>query len=233
MLLNQFMVAGNSNARLGQTLNYDNTSMRFVSRNDYDNSCSCGTRSSCKRSQGFYCTTRDCFGASARPNQTIPGLVVNCLPVESLRLSSLECFYNASCIQMLIEWHSFGVSNLTIDPRVTNVIPLDPMVNSRFSPNTTLSTISAQLFIEDWTNSTNFSSYYNQCAPDECTYTYETRFNTAYIISTLFGIVGGLAVALRILIPPAVKLLRRIYDRCCRMQLHDEREAVVKISKNK
>jgi hypothetical protein len=134
---------------------------------------------------------------------------------------------------MLIEWHSFGVSNLTIDPRVTNVIPLDPMVNSRFSPNTTLSTISAQLFIEDWTNSTNFSSYYNQCAPDECTYTYETRFNTAYIISTLFGIVGGLAVALRILIPPAVKLLRRIYDRCCRMQLHDEREAVVKISKNK
>jgi hypothetical protein len=231
-LLNQFIVAGNTNARLAITETDDNTSVRSVSRNDYDNGCSCGTSSTCTRPQGFYCTTPPCYYTTARPNQTIPGLIVNCLPVDSLLLSSLQCFYNASCIQMVIEWRSFGLTNSTIDPRVVNVIPLDSMINSRFLPNTLMRTITAELFIENWTNSTSFSAYYEQCAPNECIYTYEERFNTAYIISIVLGIIGGLSAALRILIPPIVKLLRRIYYRYCRTLLRDERETNMNISKN-
>jgi hypothetical protein len=130
---------------------------------------------------------------------------------------------------MIIEWRSFETSNTPIDPRVTNVTPLDPMINSRFLQNTTISTIAGQLFIEDWSNSTSFSAYYEQCAPDQCVYTYEERFNLAYTISVIIGIIGGLSTALRILIPPIVKLLRRIYYRCSRTQLHDERETIINI----
>jgi hypothetical protein len=208
-------------------------SLRFVSRADYDNNCSCGTNSSCTVPQGFYCRTTNCNPLETKPNQTVPGLVVSCLPVDSLLLSSLECFYNISCIQMLIEWYSYDWSNATVDPRAVNVTPLNPLISSRFPPTTTLDNIVSQLFVEDWTDSNNFSSYYSQCAPNECTYTYEERFNIAYLVSTIFGIVGGLSVALRILIPPIVTLIRRMYQHCCRPQQCFERDAVVKKGKSK
>ncbi|CAF1223849.1 unnamed protein product [Rotaria sp. Silwood1] len=225
--LNQFIAYGSNNAILLQALPSNNASVRFASNNDWDYNCSCGTSVSCIRSEGFYCRAISCFVIAARPNQTIPGLVIDCLLIDSFLASSLECFYNPSCIQMLIKWHSFDSSNVTIDPRVMNVMPLDPIVHSRFSPDTTLNKIVSQLFIEDWTNSTNFSFYYNQCAPDQCTYTYEKRFNRAYIIATILGIVGGLSTALRILILPIVKLLRRIYHYCRRRQQHDIRHKIV------
>jgi hypothetical protein len=132
-------------------------SLRFVSQDDYDNSCSCGTSNSCIRSQGFYCRATSCFQHSPKPDQIISGLVQSCLPVDSVLASTLQCFYDTSCIQMLIEWRSFDSSNITIDPRVLNTTPLDPMINSRFSPNTTLNDIVSQLFIENWTDSVNFS----------------------------------------------------------------------------
>ncbi|CAF4201640.1 unnamed protein product [Rotaria sp. Silwood2] len=214
--LNQFITSGASNAQLLKTIANNNDSFRFISNNDWENDCSCGTNVSCIRSEGFYCRTTSCFISPTKPNQTIPGLVASCLLVDSLLASSLECFYNESCIQMLIQWHSFGSPNVTIDPRVANITPLDATVNNRFSPNTRLGIIVSQLFIEDWANSTNFSYYYNQCAPDECTYTYEERFNRAYVIATIVGIAGGLSTALRILILPVVKLLRRMYYHCHR-----------------
>ncbi|CAF4440264.1 unnamed protein product [Rotaria sp. Silwood2] len=225
--LNQFIVFDISNARLFKTLANNNDSFRFVARNDWNNNCSCGTSVSCVRSEGFYCRTTPCFFTSSKPNKTIPGLVASCLLVDSLLSSSLECFYNKSCLQMLIEWHSFGSSNVTIDPRVANITLLDSTVNSRFSPDTKLTNIVSQLFIEDWTSSTNFSFYYNQCAPDECTYTYEERFNRAYIIATILGIGGGLSIALRILILPVVKILRRLYHYYCRHHKSAPRECFV------
>lgn len=207
--------------------------MRYVSRSDYDDSCSCGTSTYCTRPLGFYCTTPGCFGSVSRPVQNISGLVQSCLRVDSLLESSLECFYNISCIQMLLEWHSFQLSNLTIDPRFYNITPLNPMFNIIFSPDTTFDVIASELFIENWTDSTDFSSYYNHCAPNECIYTYAEQFNRAYITATILGIVGGLSVALRILILLIVKLLRRMYYSCCKRQQHVQSEPVVEIGKNK
>ena len=67
------------------------------------------------------------------------------------------------------------------------------------------------MFIENWSNTMNFSAYYNQCAPSQCSYTYEERFSIPYLISTVCAVIGGLSVALRISIPPVVKHLRRVY----------------------
>ena len=230
--LNQFYVDGDTNTLLRQTLYYDIMSVRFVTGTNFDNGCSCGTSSSCTRSQGFYCTATSCFNGSTQPIQTIPGLVHSCLPMDSLLASSLKCFYNASCIQILINWRSFDSYNITTDPRLRNVTELDPLLNSSFSYDTTLDKIVSQLFIEDWTDSSNFSEYYTQCAPSECTYTYEERFSTAYLISTVLGIVGGLSVALRILILPMVKLNRRIYHHCCRSAQRVVREGFVETGRD-
>jgi hypothetical protein len=88
--------------------------------------------------------TYDCHESTAEPNQTIPGLVVGCVPVDSLLQSSLECFYNISCIEMIIQWRSFGYVNLTVDPRVLSVTPLNPVIDSQFFPHTKLEDIISQ-----------------------------------------------------------------------------------------
>ncbi|CAF0949105.1 unnamed protein product [Adineta steineri] len=191
----------------------------FVSTTTYDNDCSCGKSTSCTRLQGFYCAGRNCELPSNKPNHTIPGMVLSCLAVDSLLASSLQCFYNASCLEMIIQGHSFQNNKSKIDPRVAKTTPLNPRSDHRSSPNTTLDNIVSRLFIEDWTNITNFSSYYHQCAPDQCTYTYEQRFNRVYIIAIVFEIAGGLSVALKIFIPLLVILLRRIYHLCRRRRL--------------
>ncbi|CAF4636096.1 unnamed protein product [Rotaria sp. Silwood1] len=166
--LNQFIVYGGANAQIVQILNDNNNSMRFVSNNDWNNQCSCGTNVSCTRSEGFYLSVASYVSYTGTSEETIPGLVVGCVLVDSLLASSLECFYNALCIQRLIKLRSYDLYLDTVDSRVANVVPLDPTVDSRFSPDTTLDQIVSQLFVEGWTNSTNFSFYYRQCAPYQC-----------------------------------------------------------------
>ena len=92
--------------------------------------------------------------------------------------------------------------------------------------------IVSQLFIDDWTNSTDFRAYFNECAPKECTYSYEERFNRAYIVATIFAVVGGLSTALRILSPFALKLYRRMHRHCGRTQVQVPREPPEELGKN-
>ncbi|CAF1689397.1 unnamed protein product, partial [Adineta ricciae] len=70
------------------------------------------------------------------------------------------------------------------------------------------------LFVEEWINSTSFEQYYHECSPNQCDYTYEERFSVSYIITTIAGIIGGLSVALKILVPICVTSIRRIFHYC-------------------
>ena len=204
--LNQFYTNGNANAKLTGIVSSNMLFWRLSSTNDYDNQCSCGTNSSCRRPQGFYCRSASCSALTTKPNQTIPGLFISCLSMDSVLISSLECFYNASCIQMLCDWLLFDFPNLTINTSTAaNITPLDSSVNSRFPVNMTVDEIASQLFIENWTDSVSFIDYYRHCAPTECTYTFNERFNLLYLISIILGVIGGLSVALRIIIPLFVK----------------------------
>ncbi|CAF0949480.1 unnamed protein product [Adineta ricciae] len=224
--LNQFMVFGGTNSRIMRYNNSSTVVYGSVPNDDYDYNCSCGQNFHCSRSQGFYCTASECKISENRPNQTIPGLVQSCLSIDSLLLSTLECFYNSSCIQMLIEWRSFNFTAHKNDSRFTNVTPLDPMRNTRFPPKTKLEDIVSQLFIEKWINETNFTAFYQQCAPHTCTYTFEQRFNRVFIIATIFGIIDGLSLTLTILIPFIVKLCRKV-NRCCHRHPNDIRRKVI------
>ncbi|CAF1677533.1 unnamed protein product, partial [Adineta ricciae] len=224
--LNQFIVFGDTNSKIKRLNNSGTFTYRFVPNNYYESNCSCGQSVHCNRSQGFYCTATECKVWKNRPNQTILGLVVSCLPIDSLLLSTLECFYNSSCIQMLIEWRSFDTTAQSNDSGFTNVTPLDPMRNTRFPPTIKLEDIVSQLFIEKWINKTNFTAFYQQCAPLTCTYTFEQRFNRVFIIATIFGIIDGLSLTLTILIPFIVKLCRKV-NRCCHRHPNDIRREVI------
>ncbi|CAF1165555.1 unnamed protein product [Adineta ricciae] len=177
--------------------------------------CSCGIDRFCETDTGFYCKKDVCSGNESALNKVVPDWYISCSPIDSLSISSLTCFYNSSCVQMLIDAFPLGMSGVTINPRAANVTPLNPMIKSRFNTSTRLNEIISAMFIEEWIYSIYFDRYFEACAPRECIYTYEERFSISYIIATVAGIIGGLSVALRILVPLFVKSIRRIFRYCC------------------
>ncbi len=197
---------------LGPLEKYDNESstwsFRFRPRDFYTNNCSCLMSNECTRPVGFYILVTN--ATRAKPNVAVPGLVLGCYTIDSLLLSTLECFYNQNCIKLLIDNYDFDAKGLLrpLDDRAIRIQSLS-INNSRFSSNTTIGEIFSQLFVEEWINSTNYTSYYARCKPLECTYTLRKRFHIAYMLAIMLGFCGGLSAILEIILPPIVKLIMR------------------------
>lgn len=68
----------------------------------------------------------------------------------------------------------------------------------------------AELFIESWQNTSNFNDYYNACAPAVCTFSYISTFNFVYILIALFGMIGGLNVALYFFSPYILRIINQL-----------------------
>ncbi|CAF0826349.1 unnamed protein product [Adineta steineri] len=173
----------------------DRIQVRLRLRNIYPSGpvCSCAVSSECTRPQGFYCNASACHSISVQPNVTIPGMFLSCTPIDSLLFSTLTCLYNQSCIQFLLDWRLFGIIGkvFPIDPHGANTTALDPDLPSRFLPNSTFEPLVLNMFIENWTSSSNYSTYYTTCNPDSCTYTYDQRYALVAAITVLiaFGII--------------------------------------------
>jgi len=80
-------------------------------------------------------------------------------------------------------------------------------LSSRFLPNSTLESVVDELMVEEWTRSIMYDRYYNECQPTECTYTHETKNSIIYIVTTIFGLTGGLTAALKLLVPRLVNFI--------------------------
>ncbi|CAF1007554.1 unnamed protein product [Adineta ricciae] len=214
--VNQLAKSGSIDSNMALLQLNDTIQIFFQAMRVFSNpNCSCGIDRFCETDTGFYCITGVCSGNESALNKVVPNWYTSCSPIDSLSTSSLTCLYNSSCVQMLIDAFPLGMSGVTIDPRAANVTPLNPMINSRFNTSTRLNEIISAMFIEKWIYSIYFDRYFEACAPRECIYTYEERFSISYIIATVAGIIGGLSVALKILVPFFVKSIRRIFRYCC------------------
>jgi hypothetical protein len=108
--------------------------------------------------------------------------VVDCTALLGTFASSLECFYNQSCLNDLLEAYPSGF-NITI---------LNRFFPSRFALNKTVKDLAEESFIENIVNDTIYSSYYRECSPIYCTYTFTERLDWIYAVSTLIALFGGL-----------------------------------------
>ncbi|CAF1113821.1 unnamed protein product [Rotaria sp. Silwood1] len=136
-------------------------------------------------------------------NETIalPGIIGGCLPVDGLRQSTLECFFNSTCLSTL-----GTLLNSSMVPSVLN-----PLVVTRFSHLTTkLGTMIDELFVEEWIYASNFSAYYQACSPHLCQLTFDENNNVAYMITTLLGFYGGLTICLRFIILRILLILKKV-----------------------
>jgi len=131
------------------------------------------------------------------PTITLPGLIGGCLPIDGLRMTTLECFFDSACLDTLQK-----VLNDTMIPS-----PLNISVSTRFSPTTTtLGSMIDELFIEQWFNTSNYSSYYQTCSPPACYYKLVERNSLIYVITFLLGLYGGLTKIIRMIVSESLGL---------------------------
>ena len=88
-------------------------------------------------------------------------------------------------------------SHLTTGPPLT-VMPLVVDDQSHFSPKTVVQTLLNDLIVEEWSNSSNYSSFYEQCNPTTCTYLLRSRLNAVLIFGSIVALFGGLSVGLKL-----------------------------------
>ncbi|CAF4174310.1 unnamed protein product, partial [Adineta steineri] len=163
----------------------------------YDGNCSCQLNSTCIINASF-------IEINSMQSITIKGLKMGCTPSESLLASTLECFYDQSCINLI---QTMAEYNTNITP-----IPLN-ITNSQFLMNITVMNLINDLFVEKWSAIMNYSSYFYKCSPMICSYTYIQRLDSFYTLTYLLGLYGGLTIVLKWISPKIVYLVDKIYQR--------------------
>jgi hypothetical protein len=139
------------------------------------NTCDCGLSAECVQS------------ASMINNQSIPGLLTGCYPIEAFLQSTLECMYNGSCIRQL---HSTNMS----------FTPLNDLPSSRYRKNSTIADIISQLMTEQWSSNVTYEDYFTKCAPLYCSYSYIEYRSSVDVITTVLGVYGGLVIITKIIV---------------------------------
>ncbi|CAF4129948.1 unnamed protein product, partial [Adineta steineri] len=174
--------------------------------------CSCSPNGQCTDVMSFfYYTNGLTTDAPYYLNFTISDLQVGCYVMPSVLNSTLSCFFNQTCLDM--------IQNEVESARSIDIKILD--INStRFSPHTRIQIILDNLMTEAWNEKISYEKYYEKCAPEQCTYTYTSRNNPVQTITTLIGLFGGLSVALKIIVSIIIRWIRN------RMRPHEQRNTV-------
>lgn len=196
------------------TLEIGNTSNGYLLRSlpvKFPNStCTCMISSTCQRP------------LKIGPSDIIlPGLVVGCLPIDGLRMSTLECFFSADCISTILQYIEYytqidGSPPLDFIPPTKldfSITPLNNLTLSQFLPTTPIGELIDKLFIERWMKNISYETYFTLCEPISCRYEYVKRTNILYIVTSLLAIYGGLTVGLRFIIWYGILLLTYLKNR--------------------
>ncbi|CAF3917155.1 unnamed protein product [Rotaria sordida] len=159
--------------------------------------CYCNLGATCFLPSTFYLPTAyavptyGVYRGTIRPMANVTGFVAGCYPIESVLRSTLECFFDSSCLNTVLQFFSLSI-NSTFHSLNHN--------QTRFHPQDPIERLVNELFVEDWTTIRSFSSYYAQCEPISCTYTFTRHNDVLFVITKLLGLYGGLTIALRLLV---------------------------------
>lgn len=143
-------------------------------------------------------------------NVTFTGLAIGCLPLPVLLQSTLECFYNQTCLDAL---HYALFDDMSVSSLPTSV-PL----SSRFPSNISVRFILNELFIENWFRQTNYEKYFQICQVATCTYIYNKRADILYVITTIIGFLSGLITVFRLICPLVIVMYFMIANRIQKIQ---------------
>ncbi|CAF4843633.1 unnamed protein product [Rotaria sp. Silwood1] len=153
------------------------------------NNCSCLNINGCPRPI--------LISTSEYQSVAVPGMIIDCLIVDATLASTLECYYDPTCFRLLHNESTATVNLLLNDS------------NKYFKVNSTVQNLLDYLMIDELNTEIMFDSFYEQCNPAYCTYSYTHRFSTLFIITTIIGSFGALSFVLRLLAPFLAQVILR------------------------
>jgi hypothetical protein len=167
----------------------------LVNSSVYYDQCNCMLSESCHSPMGIFVS-----GIASLHEFDIPGFFMGCFRLEALLSSTLECFYNQTCIDL-----------------VTGKFPI-PAFRPKFtalnathnSPNESIDSIARQSFVEKWSNYSSFNNYYMACAPRSCTYEYIRRRKLVSLVTSIISMFGSLATGLKIIFLILLRLMTKV-----------------------
>ena len=166
---------------------------------NYTSSCTCSTDRNCIQPAAIY------DAHSTRLLYLIPGMFIGCYMVEAALQSNLVFFYDQQNIDELRQIIYFDDYNT----RSLRTTALNRSHHSQYNETTSIDILMHNMMTESWNKLINYSAYYEQCHTMECKYTYTIKYDTIYIVTTITGLVGGLATIYQLIIPRVVTLIRR------------------------
>ncbi|CAF1141419.1 unnamed protein product [Adineta ricciae] len=140
------------------------------------NNCNCATSSTCTQSSTPF----------------ILGYFVGCTPLESLLQSTFECFYNQSCVDLLVTYLNISLPS--------SIVTLNKN-ETRFSMNDTIESIVEEIFIERWLSNISYAKFFEQCKPVACYITVTHRNSFLFAVTTVLGLQGGLVTFFKLVVP--------------------------------
>ena len=159
----------------------------------YYSNCNCALSGTCIDNSSLF------NGPSNTRVFNVTGFYAGCYTVEALLRSTLECFYNQSCIDGL---------QLNLFPLVLKYVPaLNSSFTTQYFENSTIEHLLTNLMIEEWNATQLYDRYYVECQPIRCTYTIKTRNDVIYTITSMIGIIGGLSKVAKLLVLAFVKIM--------------------------
>lgn len=186
-----------------QTRKYSITPIFFEYRQTNDNLCFCSRGYDCVSPSGIYDLFSNQPDIDFSRNQVtvlmrIPGLFSGCMPMNSLLLSTLECFYNQTCVNDILSF-------LSVNSDFTAMTTIEQSI---FQPNTTVQSMLDSIMVQSWTKNIFHEKYFAQCAPMSCTYLVEKRHDALFVLAKIIGLLGSLVLGLRLSVPWVVQFIR-------------------------
>jgi hypothetical protein len=131
----------------------------------------------------------------------VPGMIIDCLVVDTTLASTLECYYSRECINLLHKENGLSVT------------PLLTTLNNQFSVQSTIQEMFDAMMIDKLKVDSIFDSFYTQCHPAYCSYSYNKRFDPLFVITIILGIFGGLSFVLQQIAPLTATIILSWRDR--------------------
>ncbi|CAF4267959.1 unnamed protein product [Rotaria sp. Silwood2] len=175
--------------------------------------CDCMQVIPCLKPLGFYGNSSSYTQIDTVPHEIIPGLYLGCQFLD-FKYSTLECFYNESCVQMLIDHRLYGYENIYLPIDLSHITALNPDEIMILWTDSPLYGFLVQSLMYDWVYKGNYTVYFAQCQPEICTYTIGQKLNPIGRINLVIGLIGGFTVILHLLIPSFIKIIYLIYHLC-------------------
>lgn len=165
----------------------------LIAAKNYDG-CSCDRSANCSQQSSIY------NYISATRLFDVPGFYTGCSVIESLLQSTLQCFHNQTCIDILQTY---------LPSSSIHVPPLDSSPDI-YSKNSTIKILLDQLMVQKWNITTAYERYYHQCQPAQCTYSIdarETKIDAIYIAIVILFLLGGPLFVLKLVVSLLTKIV--------------------------